>query len=83
MGPTHNANLDEMRELAKELSESKCCDELQDKTALHLKHLVELIDVPINMIHQIRKEHENLDNEIASFVNKFRKKQKKYFITER
>jgi hypothetical protein len=28
--------------------------------------------------HQIRKEHENLDNEIASFVNKFKKKKKKY-----
>jgi hypothetical protein len=50
------------------------CDELQDKTALHLKHLAELIDAPY-MIHQIRKER-NLDNEIASFVNKL--KTKKY-----
>lgn len=86
MGLTHNANLDEMRELAKELSdESKCCDELQDKTALHLKHLAELIDAPYKYdSHQIRKEHENLDNEIASFVNKFRKNKKEIFaITEK
>jgi hypothetical protein len=79
MGLTHNANLDEMRELAKGCLTSKCCDELQDKTALHLKHLAELIDAPYKYdSHQIRKEHENLDNEIASFVNKFRKKKKKY-----
>jgi hypothetical protein len=29
--------------------ESKCCDELQDKTALHLKQLG-TVDLPINMI---------------------------------
>jgi hypothetical protein len=42
-----------------------------------LKHLAELIDAPYKYdSHQIRKEHENLDNEIASFVNKFRKNKK-------
>jgi hypothetical protein len=51
MGLTLNANLDEMRELAKALShESSACDALIEKTALHLKHLAELIDAPINMI---------------------------------
>jgi hypothetical protein len=40
MGLTLNANLDEMRELAKALSdESSACDALIEKTALHLKHL--------------------------------------------
>jgi hypothetical protein len=45
MGLTLNANLDEMRELAKALfDESSACDALIEKTALHLKHLAELID---------------------------------------
>jgi hypothetical protein len=43
-GLTLNANF-EMRELAKALSdESSACDALIEKTALHLKHLAELID---------------------------------------
>ena len=86
MGLTLNVNLDEMREVAKELSDkSKCCNELQDKTALHLKHLAELIDAPYKYdSHQIRSEHEKLENEISSFVNKFRKSKKEIFsITEK
>jgi hypothetical protein len=48
MGLTLNANLDEMRELAKELSdESKACDALLDKTVMHFMNLLML---PINMI---------------------------------
>jgi hypothetical protein len=50
MGLTLNANLDEMRELAKALShESSACDALIEDR-LHLKHLAELIDALINMI---------------------------------
>jgi hypothetical protein len=36
MGLTLNANLDEMRELAKELSDERACDALLDKTVMHL-----------------------------------------------
>jgi hypothetical protein len=37
--------------ISKALShESSACDALIEKTALHLKHLAELIDAPINMI---------------------------------
>jgi hypothetical protein len=35
------------------------------------------------MIPSNKKGHENLDNEIASFVNKFRKNKKIFAITER
>jgi hypothetical protein len=83
---THNANLDKMREVAKELSnESECCDRLQNKTALHLKHLAALIDAPHKYdSHQSRNEHDKLETEIASFVNNFRKNKKEIFaITEK
>jgi hypothetical protein len=74
MGLTLNANLDEMRELAKALSdESSACDALIEKTALHLKHLAELIDAPYNDSHQCRTEHEKLEIEIDDFVKNFRK----------
>jgi hypothetical protein len=44
MGLTLNANLDEMRELAKELSdESKACDALLDKTVMHFMNLLMLL----------------------------------------
>ncbi|NGY36009.1 hypothetical protein FQU23_000590 [Flavobacterium sp. XN-5] len=82
----HNGNLDEMREIAKELSqENKACEELLDKTALHLKHLAGLIDAPYKYdSHQCRNEHEKLENEIAFFVKKFRKNKKAIFsITEK
>jgi hypothetical protein len=50
MGLTLNANLDEMRELAKALSdESSACDALIEKTALHLIS-PNLLTLPINMI---------------------------------
>jgi hypothetical protein len=39
-----------MRELAKALSDESSVYALIEKTALHLKHLAELIDAPINMI---------------------------------
>jgi predicted RNA-binding protein Jag len=83
MGLTLNANLDEMREL-KALFESSACDALIEKTALHLKHLAELIDAPYNMIHQCRTEHEKLEIEIDDFVKKFQENKKEIFaITEK
>jgi hypothetical protein len=80
MGLTLNANLDEMRELAKALSdESSACDALIEKTALHLKHLAELIDAPYKYdSHQCRTEHEKLEIEIDDFVKNFKKNKKKY-----
>jgi DNA gyrase/topoisomerase IV subunit A len=77
MGLTLNANLDEMRELAKALSdESSACDALIEKTALHLKHLAELIDKYDS--HQCRTDHEKLEIEIDDFVKILGKTRKKY-----
>jgi hypothetical protein len=80
MGLTLNANLDEMRELAKALShESSACDALIEKTALHLKHLAELIDAPYKYdSHQCRTDHEKLEIEIDDFVKILGKTRKKY-----
>ena len=83
---TQDGNLDEMRDVAKELSqENKSCGELLDKIALHLKNLAELIASPQRYdSHEIRKEHENLEDEIDSFVRKFRKNRKTIFsLTEK
>jgi hypothetical protein len=58
MGLTLNANLDEMRELAKSCLTSKACDAL-DKT-VHLKHLAELIDAPYKYdSHQFKNRTTN------------------------
>ncbi|WP_016991306.1 hypothetical protein [Flavobacterium sp. ACAM 123] len=86
MGLTHYGNLDEMRGIAKELTdESSTCDELQNKSALHLKQLAELIDAPHKYdSNQIRSEHDKLQNEVISFVNKLRKNKIEVFaITEK
>ena len=78
-------SLDEMKEITTGLSgELKECDTLINKTAKHLIHLSELIDDPFKYdSHQFRNEHEELENEIAAFVKKFRKNKKETFaITE-
>ncbi|MBG6111153.1 hypothetical protein H4V97_002675 [Flavobacterium sp. CG_23.5] len=78
-------NLAEMKELTTGLSgEIKEYDKLVQKTAKHLMHLSELIDDPFKYdSHQFRSEHEELENEIADFVKKFRKNKKETFaITE-
>lgn len=80
------SNLDEMREITKGLSqEIKDCDSLVQRVAKHLSHLAELIDDPFKYdSHQFRTEHEKLEDEIASFVKKFRKNKKETFaITEK
>lgn len=70
---THKENLDEMKNLASSLYEiGKKCDELLEKTSKHLTHLSELIDDSFKYdSHKFRSEHEELENEIASFVKKF------------
>jgi len=78
---THKEHLDEMRDLVSGLSEiSKNCDKLIEKTSLHQTHLAELIDAPFKYdSHKFRTEHEELENEIASFIKKFRKIKKETF----
>lgn len=74
-------HLDEMRNLAVRLSEiGKKCDELLEQTSKHLSHLAELIDEPFKYdSHKFRTEHEQLENEMASFVQKFRAIKKETF----
>lgn len=75
-------NLGEMRNLSSRLSEtSRNCDRLLEKTSKHLTHLSELIDDPFKYdSHKFRSEHEELENEITSFVKKFREIKKETFI---
>jgi len=74
-------HLDEMRNLAVRLSEiGKKCDKLLEQTSKHLSHLAELIDDPFKYdSHKFRTEHEQLENEMASFVKKFRDIKKETF----
>lgn len=77
----HKENLDEMRNLASSLSNIVgTCDALLEKTSEHLSHLAELIDDPFKYdSHKFRSEHEELENEIAVFIKKFRKIKKETF----
>lgn len=74
-------NLDEMRNLSSSLSDIGLnCDRLLEKTSKHLTHLAELIDDPFKYdSHKFRSEHEELENEIASFIKKIRKIKKETF----
>jgi len=78
---THKEHLDEMRDLVSGLSEiGKNCDLLIKKITEHQSHLAELIDAPFKYdSHKFRTEHEELENEIASFIKKFRKIKKETF----
>ncbi|HEU4788067.1 MAG TPA: hypothetical protein VFS71_00110 [Flavobacterium sp.] len=75
-------NLEEMRNLSSGLSETNInCDRLLEKTSKHLAHLAELIDDPFKYdSHKFRSEHEKLENEIASFIKKFREIKKETFV---
>jgi len=47
----------------------------------HLHHLAELIDDPFKYdSHEFRKEHEQLENDIAAYVIAFRKNRKETFV---
>ncbi|EIA08185.1 hypothetical protein [Flavobacterium frigoris] len=74
-------HLEEMRNLAVRLSEiDEKCDGVLEKTAKHLSNLSELIDDPFKYdSHKFRTEHKELENEMASFVKKFRKIKKETF----
>ena len=78
---THEENLGEMRNLSNGLSETnKNCDKLLEKTSKHLTHLAELIDDPFKYdSHKFRTEHEELENEITSFLKKLREIKKETF----
>jgi phosphomevalonate kinase len=78
---TNEESLGEMRNLSSGLSETNTnCDKLLEKTSKHLNHLAELIDDPFKYdSHKFRSEHEELENEIASFIKKFRKIKKETF----
>jgi hypothetical protein len=75
-------NLSEIRSLSTGLSETNInCDRLLEKTSRHLAHLSELIDDPFKYdSHKFRSEHEELENEITSFIKKFREIKKETFI---
>jgi len=77
----HKEHLDEMRNLASDLSDiGKKCDGLLDKASMHLHHLAEQIDDPSKHdSKKIRSEHEELENEIAAFIKKFREIKKETF----
>ena len=75
-------NLGEMRILSSGLSETNInCERLLEKTSKHLTHLTELIDDPFKYdSHKFRSEHEELENEISSFIKKFRKIKQETFV---
>jgi hypothetical protein len=74
-------NLGEMRNISSGLSQTSInCDRLLEKTSKHLTHLAELIDAPFKYdSHKFRSEHEELENEIVSFIKKFREIKKETF----
>lgn len=78
---TDKKHLDEMRKVASGLSDiGKKCDGLLDKASKHLHHLAEQIDDPSKHDSQkIRSEHEELENETAAFIKKFRQIKKETF----
>jgi cysteinyl-tRNA synthetase len=77
----HKEHLDEMRNLASRLSEiAEKCNGLLAKTSKHLSHLAELIDYPFKYdSHKFRTKHEELENEITSFLKQFREIKKETF----
>lgn len=70
----HKDHHDEMTNLASRLYEVvTVCDTLLEKTSKTLSHLAELIDEPFKYdFHKCRTEHKELENEIVSFIKKFR-----------
>ncbi|WP_055436916.1 hypothetical protein [Lacinutrix algicola] len=56
------------------------CDSLLESIDLHLHHIAELIDDPfLSDSPKFRKEHEQLEDNIAQFVKDFRKNRKDVF----
>ena len=56
------------------------CGTLLDRANKHLHHLTELIDNPFAYdSHKFRAEHEQLEDDLTSFVKDFRKNRKEVF----
>lgn len=78
-------NIDMVREIEMGLLEmDNHSSTLLQQVNTHLHHLAELIDNPFAYdSHKFRTEHEQLDDELATFVKVFRKNRKEVFaITE-
>lgn len=77
----YKKDIDNVREIESILVDTtRNCNELQQKTAIHLKHLSHLIDDSSTYDSNIfRGEHEQLENNIASFVKLYRKNRKDVF----
>jgi len=60
------------------------CRALLNRANKHLYHLAELIDNPFAYdSHKFRTEHQQLEDDLATFVKEFRKNRKEVFtITE-
>lgn len=74
-------DIDSVREIESILVDNTInCGQLKKKTAKHLRHLSDLIDDPFKYdSHTFRDEHEQLENDIATFVKLFRKSRKDVF----
>ena len=82
---TNKVDIDKVREIESILVETiRNCDQLKKRTIKHLSHLAGLIDDPFKYdSHVFRNKHEQLENDIASFVKSFRKSRKDiYRVTE-
>ncbi len=78
-------NIDMVREIEVGLLEmDNRCGALLNRANKHLHHLAELIDNPFAYdSHKFRTEHQQLEDDLATFVKEFRKNRKEVFtITE-
>ena len=74
-------NIDMVREIEVGLNNmDNQCGSLLDRANKHLHHLTELIDNPFAYdSHKFRAEHEQLEDDLTSFVKDFRKNRKEVF----
>ena len=74
-------NIDMVREIEVGLNNmDNQCGSLLDRANKHLHHLAELIDNPFAYdSHKFRAEHEQLEDDLTSFVKDFRKNRKEVF----
>ena len=78
-------NVDMVQEIEVNLLKvDKQCASLLKRTNMHLHHLAELIDDSFTYdSHQFRTDHEQLEDDLTSFIKTFKKNRKEVFnITE-
>jgi hypothetical protein len=77
----HKKNHDQMKNLASRLSGvSSVCNSLLENTSEKLSQLTAIIDEPFKYdFHKLRVEHKELENEIVTFIKKFREIKKETF----